>query len=108
MTGLLNRVMDWLASNLNEMFVIKDFSFVNKSSNTWYIGITQDITLAGYTPIALKQVRCNKAAMNIYSQAIDGTELNIGVASTSRSGTISGLNVYVTVVYVRSPFAVKK
>lgn len=77
--------------------IVKDtFSATNLSASTYYLQHSFSIAKTGYTPIALN-VRTNQAACAPASAQFDGS-----VTVMSRDSSISGLNLYLDVTYVRN------
>lgn len=79
--------------------IVKKFSTGSFSVNTYYSNRTIDVSLTGYTPIAVVGWASNQANGTIYKLYVEGNTLNIGYATTNQIN-ISGANLDVYVMYV--------
>ena len=94
----LTKIME----NMNDIIVLKDYLIPATSFNTYYGVLSKDVTLAGYTPIALTIASINLASCGIYRIGISGNTVEIGVSKFSQSGTLTSLTATFTVAYVRT------
>lgn len=94
----LTKIME----NMNDMIVLRDYSIPTTSFNTYYGVLQKDVTLAGYTPIALTKASINLASCGFYGIGLDGNTVQIGVAKYSQSGTLTSLSATIKVAYIRS------
>jgi len=93
-----------LVGQLDGMIVEKQFVASGVSSSTYYGSRNIDITLAGYTPIALSQLVFNQAAIHAFKAELSNTTCGVGFCKNTTSGGISSLNITVTVTYIKSAF----
>lgn len=91
-----------ILENMNDLVVIKSYSIPTTSFNTYYGVLQKDVTLAGYTPIALTKASINLASCGFYGVGLDGNMAQLGVAKYSQSGTLTSLSGTFVVAYVRS------
>lgn len=93
-----------LVGQLDGMVVKKQFVESGVSSSSYYGSRNIDITLAGYTPIAISTLSFNQAAIHAFSASLSNTICGVGFCKNTTSGTISNLNITVVVTYIKSSF----
>lgn len=97
--ALLTRIL----SKLDKPFIIRSYSLTGLTSSTWYQNYAFGVAVAGYYPVAFRQITFNQANKNAYwhNFSNDGTIANIGVANTTTTGTIASLNITIDVLYIK-------
>ena len=91
-----------ILENMNDIIVLKDYSIPSTSFNTYYGVLTKDVSLTGYTPIALTKATINLASCGFYGVGISGNQVQLGVARFSQTGQLGSLSATITVAYIRS------
>ena len=74
---------------------------LSASASTYYTSVSKNVEKDGYTAIAIAAPQFNQAGYFAYSVAFDGSVISLGISKASQSGTISNLNVYANVTYVK-------
>lgn len=101
---MLNRMKSLpdILSGLSDAIVLKTYSIPSTSFNTYYGVLSKDVTLEGYTPIAITKYSINFASVGFYRVALTGNTVELGVARYSQSGSLTGVYGEVIVAYVKT------
>lgn len=72
------------------------------TSSTYYATFSKNVEKDGYTPIAVGSPSFNQAGIFAYNTFFDGTKVDVGCAKISQSGTMSSVNIYIDVTYLKA------
>ena len=75
---------------------------LSASASTHYTSVSKNVEKDGYTAIAVAAPQFNQAGYFAYSIQFYGSSITIGIAKASQSGSISSLNVYADVTYMKN------
>ena len=90
------------AKKINPQFLIERVTVkTGGSASTFYATFSKNVEKDGYIPVAVSCPGFNQAAYHAYNVFFDGSRVDIGCAKSSQSGTISSLNVYIDVTYLK-------
>lgn len=98
----IKQLLTNIIGKMDKPFIERAYSLTNQSSTTWYKNFAINVGVTGYTPIGLSMFQYGQANKTTYWQYFNGDTLNLGIANGTASGTISGLNINVKVIYIRS------
>lgn len=98
----LKALLAKLVSTFQGLVIRKTYTVSGKAFNTYYGTTSIDVTLTGYTPIAIPKVSLNQAILHCYLWQVVGNTAVIGVSRGTPSGTISSLSITIEVVYIKT------
>lgn len=98
----LKALLAKILSTFQGLVIRKTYTVSGRAFNTYYGTTSIDITLTGYTPIAIPRVALNQALLHCYLWQAIGNTAVIGVSRPTSSGTISQLSITIDVVYIKT------
>lgn len=88
---------------LGEAIIVEEITVVtNGSSTTYYKEFSKAVSKTGYTAVGVVGYRYNQVGLLCYRASANSGTVYIGLADRSGSGTISSLNAYAFVLWVRN------
>jgi hypothetical protein len=76
----------------------------NESSSTYYRDWFIDVSITGYKPIAAS-CSINQTLLVVYSfRLLSDNRIQVGIRTNSGTGNFNNVDVYVTVLYMKSSF----
>ena len=94
--------IDNIEETLTAPFISREYHLSGLTSTTWYSNYQVNVAVDGYTPVAFTNITFNQAGLASYWHYFTEPVANIGVANTSRSGTLSNVNIGLRVLYIKS------
>ena len=87
---------------LNDAIIVEEVAIFGGDSATYYKEFVKPVSKSGYTAVGLVGYGFNQAVIHCYKACINNSEIHIGVSKANDSGTLSGVNVYAYVLWVRN------
>lgn len=79
----------------------KEFVITNTITNRYYAEYTQNISVAGYTPVSVG-FRCGSANLNVYSCCLREGRAFVGFTNVKLTNLSSGITVTLVVTYIKT------
>lgn len=98
----LKALLAKILSTFQGLVIRKTYTVSGRAFNTYYGTTAIDVTLTGYTPIAIPRVSLNQAVLHCFLWQLSGNTATIGVSRGTSSGTISSLSITIDVVYIKT------
>ena len=88
---------------LNDAIIVEEVSVTfGGDSGTYYKEFVKPVSKSGYTAVGVAGYRWNQVGILCYRASINNSEIHLGLASRTGTGTLSGINAYAYVLWVRN------